>query len=201
MANHTDAVLNAHQTVIEMFEERDKPHIANELRKYGRLEIKEILKTRNIFVFDVGTELRIVYCLESKFKLPEIKKYFEPNDEDNDDPFHFDSYILVLKDKPSTNNFKALHEIGNSLQIFELRELQFNIAKHVLVPKHRLIPSNDDSIPIIFQKLGIKSRSQLPVILKSDPMAKFLNAKTGDLVEITRYSPTSGEHTFYRICV
>lgn len=176
-----------------MFEARDKQDIANELRKIGTIEIDLILRNRNVFTLDVDPKLRIIYCLEPKMKAPEIKRMVEES--------NFDNYIIVIREKISANNTKSFQEINKPIQIFEIRELQFNISTHALVPKHRLIESTNESINAIFQRLGIKSRSQLPVILRTDPMAKFLNAKSGDLIEIVRYSPTSGEHIFYRICV
>lgn len=193
MSNNTESVLNSFKTIVEMFEARDKHDIATELRKIGTPEIEVILKNRNMFTLDVEGKLRIIYCLEPKMKAPDIKRMIEDS--------NYDNYIIVIREKISANNTKSFQEVNKPIQIFEIRELQFNISTHALVPKHRLIEANNDTINAIFQRLGIKSRSQLPVILRNDPMAKFLNAKTGDLIEITRYSPTSGEHVFYRICV
>ena len=40
------------------------------------------------------------------------------------------------------------------------------------------------------------------VILKnSDPIAKWLGLKSGDIVEIDRYNPNSGLTKYYRACV
>ncbi len=66
-------------------------------------------------------------------------------------------------------------KIPSDYQVFQLRQLLFNISRHMLVPKHELI--NEDN--------G-QSRTQLPIILKTDPMAKYLYAKVGNLVRVTQ---------------
>jgi DNA-directed RNA polymerase I, II, and III subunit RPABC1 len=51
------------------------------------------------------------------------------------------------------------------------------------------------------EKFMIKSKFQLPIILKTDAMAKYLGLKNGDIIKITRVSPTAGEYVVYRCCV
>lgn len=188
--NNKELVCKSIQIIREMFQARDLPEIAASLECYGDQEIENILKSKNHFNIDVDETLRIVFYLQSRFKSSDVKtRYF-----DNED---FEHYILVLKEKNPTS-VKSLSK--DNLQIFDLKDLQFNISTHHLVPKHRLI-RNQPEIDRIYNELIINSRTKLPSILKTDPQAKFLNAKPGDLIEVTRYSPTSGEHIFYRICV
>ena len=42
---------------------------------------------------------------------------------------------------------------------------------------------------------------QLPLILKSDPMSRYLGLKNGDIIKITRNSQSSGEYIVYRCCM
>ena len=44
------------------------------------------------------------------------------------------------------------------------------------------------------------SKDLLPVILRTDPMAKILRLCPGDICEITRNSERCGEYKYYRIC-
>jgi len=74
----------------------------------------------------------------------------------------------------------------------------FNIFAHVLVPKHEIVPSGER------QKLLNEYRIQpfqLPRLRASDPGAKAIGAKPGDIVRILRTSPTAGKYTSYRYVV
>ena len=41
---------------------------------------------------------------------------------------------------------------------------------------------------------------QLPIILRTDPIAKRLRLAPGDICEITRITESSGEILYYRVC-
>jgi len=74
----------------------------------------------------------------------------------------------------------------------------FNIFDHTLVPKHEIITDEEK------QKLLTQYRIQpyqLPQIKSSDPAARAIGAKPGDILRITRKSPTSGEYTLFRYVV
>ena len=77
-----------------------------------------------------------------------------------------------------------------------LKEL--DITKHELVPKHTLL--SDKEKEELLKKYGIMLR-QLPRMLQSDPLAKLLNCKIGDVVKIIRMSETAGEAEYYRVVV
>ena len=42
---------------------------------------------------------------------------------------------------------------------------------------------------------------QLPKILVQDPAIQLLGAKIGDVIKITRDSPTAGAYVMYRYCI
>jgi DNA-directed RNA polymerase subunit H len=73
-----------------------------------------------------------------------------------------------------------------------------DITKHELVPKHELLTEQEKEQ--LLKQYGITLK-QLPRILQSDPMAKVLNAKVGDVIKITRKSETAGESVYYRVVV
>jgi DNA-directed RNA polymerase I, II, and III subunit RPABC1 len=146
-------------------------------------------------LFDIiMDQIRIIYYLPSKFKWSEIKKAFD------DDDTQYNLVILVVKEKVSQNNLKLIQGQGLNIQIFEIKELQFNISKHVLVPKHELV-KDEQEVKSIVERYSIKSKYQLPHILKTDPMSRYLGLKSGDVVKITRTSPTAGEYIIYRCCL
>lgn len=72
---------------------------------------------------------------------------------------------------------------------------KFDATKHELVPKHEKISEKDKKE--LFDKY-IADPKNLPRMLKSDPAIEHLNPKEGDIIKITRKSPTAGETVFYR---
>lgn len=74
----------------------------------------------------------------------------------------------------------------------------FNIFEHVFVPKHEIVGAEER------EKLLNKYRVQpyqLPRLRASDPAAKAIDAKPGDIVRIIRDSQTAGKYTSYRYVV
>ena len=69
---------------------------------------------------------------------------------------------------------------------------------HVSVPKHVCIRNNNVKNEI-FEKTNTTSE-KLPIILRTDPVAKLLRMAPGDICEITRKSERCGVYKFYRIC-
>jgi DNA-directed RNA polymerase I, II, and III subunit RPABC1 len=85
------------------------------------------------------------------------------------------------------------------LQFFHLSELQFNPTKHQLVPQHRKLSPEETTE--IMTKYLIKSKLHMPIILKTDVIAKWHGLKQGDVVEIIRYNENSGKSYYYRCCI
>ncbi|KYH41618.1 MAG: DNA-directed RNA polymerase subunit H [Candidatus Bathyarchaeota archaeon B26-2] len=74
----------------------------------------------------------------------------------------------------------------------------FNIFDHDLVPKHEIIPREEAEK--LLKKYRINPYN-LPHIKASDPIAILIGAKPGDIVKITRRSPTAGFFVSYRYVV
>jgi len=73
-----------------------------------------------------------------------------------------------------------------------------DILRHELVPKHELLSDHDAQE--LLQRYAI-APEQLPKILFKDPCTKALGAKPGQIIKITRRSPTAGIATAYRLVV
>ena len=110
--------------------------------------------------------------------------------------------ILVLGDSPGQTVEKVVNSkivsSGYFIQLFLMKNLVFNITKHIAVPKHRLLSS--DEAKQLMQNLKLKNKQQLPIILKNDPIAKYYGMHSGDICEIKRYSITAGNYIAYRYC-
>jgi len=73
-----------------------------------------------------------------------------------------------------------------------------NVLNHELVPKHALL-SREEAKKIL-RRLGLR-KSELPWIYSTDPVARALGAKPGDVIMVIRKSPTAGEAVAFRVVV
>ena len=74
----------------------------------------------------------------------------------------------------------------------------FDVLKHELVPRHEILPAKDAKD--LMAKFSARPE-QLPRILESDPAARAIGAKAGQVLKITRKSPTAGEAIAFRVVV
>ena len=88
---------------------------------------------------------------------------------------------------------------GLRLSFFYMDSFQMNPLDHFLVPPHTLVPK--DQHEALMKTLYITQKSQFPFIrYHEDPITRVIGAVPGDIIKITRPSPTSGEYIVYRIC-
>jgi len=77
--------------------------------------------------------------------------------------------------------------------------VKFDVFTHSFVPKHEKI--EEDQIEPILKRYNITKR-QLPKIHKNDAVVKALgDIEVGDVIKITRQSPTMGVVEFFRVVV
>ena len=109
--------------------------------------------------------------------------------------------ILVLRNKNTATVKSLMSEAasrGARLEIFSLVELQYNPARHHLVPRHAKVAKAAEQS--VLSRYKLQNRFQLPLILQGDAMARYLGLQHGDLVRVDRPSPTAGSAVIYRVC-
>ena len=72
------------------------------------------------------------------------------------------------------------------------------ISNHIYQPKHEIIPKREAEE--VMRKFNARP-SQLPYIMTSDKAIEDLDVRPGDIIKITRKSPTAGESVYYRYVV
>lgn len=157
------------------------------------LELSSIFLSTNPSSVVVNNAVRIFY-----FNISQYKKHLKAfKFEEEDIPLH----LVIFTEKPNHTVLKgnaAYKQTNIKCQIFHIGEVLVNITKHHLVPKHEVLNKAEEQ-HILAQYMATKV--QLPWILKTDPVAKFLGLESGNIVKITHTSITNGEYISYRTCV
>ena len=75
---------------------------------------------------------------------------------------------------------------------------------HILVPDHIYVPTHEimskKDAEEVLKKFNCKP-TEMPLIFANDPAILKLGVKPGDMIKITRKSPTAGESIYYRYVV
>lgn len=72
------------------------------------------------------------------------------------------------------------------------------ITNHAYQPKHEIL--SKEMAEEVLRKFNAKP-SQLPYITTTDKGIEDLEVRPGDIIKITRKSPTAGESVYYRYVV
>ena len=92
--------------------------------------------------------------------------------------------VIVYKDSATPIAKKVVEDSKEIIiELFNEDELQYNITKHYLVPKHELLFKKKSKECEQFKK---KYSDKFPIILKSDPVSRFYGYEKGDIIKITR---------------
>jgi DNA-directed RNA polymerase subunit H (RpoH/RPB5) len=110
--------------------------------------------------------------------------------------------IIVALSPPSDNVRKTIKNLAKDrVQLFHIRELQFDITTHRMAVPHRILEKEEER-NAVFKKYNItKPELQLPKIDSQDTMARWVGAVPGDVLEVIRHSDVAGRGTYYRYCV
>ena len=198
MASVGAQVVRAFATLREMLE--DRGFGCASLESVSDLQLRELVLRSPVFSLDLdlttergegddaNVHFRILFHLLPKIKVADVARRFHGSDNN----------IMVVRDKMTPSSQKGLKDVPHEL--FELRELQYNVTRHSLVPRHDIVTDGGEEAGIL-RDHGLKAKTQLPLISRADPVARYLGLRPGQLVRVTRISRTSGECVAYRCCV
>lgn len=157
----------AYQIIEEMFEERG-------------YEIIEQDDERILANKDSKNQIcAFIPKVMSKFNVEKIQEYISMLKKM--DVWHC---LIVYKDTATPIAKKVVEESKDIvIELFNEDELQYNITKHFLVPKHELVYKKKSKECEEFKK---KYSDKFPIILKSDPVSRFYGYNKGDIIKITR---------------
>jgi len=150
-------------------------------------------------MFNIGGVL-IIFSEKGRMTENILQSYITFAEENN----YTHGTIVVSLVEPSENVLAFVRDHNNDtkkpiFQVFEIRRLQFDITTHRRFPPHRII--SKDELAALEKKFNVTDpKKQLPWIDSEDPGAKWIGARSGDVVEIQRFSESAGDSTYYRYC-
>ncbi len=176
----------------ETIEER-KAHILMGLRGYKLVKKKRQKEGTGFTVKTAEGKKMLVFCWPTQGTvgvniINQVKKVMKEAKTEKGIVITGGRYTQAAK----TNARKA------SIELIPRIFPSFNIFEHALVPKHEIIGTAER------EKMLSEYRVhpyQLPRLKASDPAVKAIGAKPGDIVRITRDSPTAGKYVSYRYVV
>jgi DNA-directed RNA polymerase I, II, and III subunit RPABC1 len=98
--------------------------------------------------------------------------------------------IIVYKNNVTSAVKNIKHNFqGMRIELFSQEELQYNITTHKYQPKFEILNAKDSER---FKKIY---DTKFPIMLKTDPIARFYGYQKGDVVKVTR----KNGYVMYRI--
>jgi len=142
--------------------------------------------------YHLGTKLRHNYIHDYIDDLFNLEEILDTNDD----------LIIISKDKVNDSQTKLMRTLfikdNIFFTIFNLKQLQFNILEHTLVPPHTIL--NKKEVDEIKIKFNINNDKQFPEISRFDRVAMAIGIRPGQVCKILRPSKTAIETKYYRLC-
>lgn len=148
-------------------------------------KIVDILKNRNytfidendqyILMKDVDNKNILIFNINSSLTINVIKIILKCMIEND-----FNHSIVVYDGKITPSSNKIIKNSDLTIELFTHNEMSINIFNHKYYFPH--IKVDETTKQLLLAKYGTK----LPIILKSDPVIRYLNYKKGDIVKIIR---------------
>ena len=144
----------------------------------------------------------IIFSEKTRVTATEFKNFITFANENG----HSGGIIIVTPTKPSESILQLVRDYisdkeNQLVQIFFQSHLNFNISKHRKVPRHRLVTFEECQKKLEEDGKYVSNPKELPKIDSQDPMAKWIGARPGDVVEVVGMSGTSGDDLHYRYCL
>ncbi|KAK1412178.1 hypothetical protein QVD17_33202 [Tagetes erecta] len=104
--------------------------------------------------------------------------------------------IIVLGGKMNHFARSEFEQFEVKVEIFPITELFVNITKHVTMPKHEILTTEEKDQ--LLMKLNLAD-NQLPYMMESDAIARYYGLEKKQLIKITYNSEMTGSFVTYRI--
>ena len=187
----------------------DRGYIVDKYRKFSPVEATAAVTSFPSLSFKVSKEDEKYVCdvRYANITRQKLDKYFDDIEDENSE--NTEVIVMMIVPVADAHHMVALKQYMNLKESGEKRKLRVsffsvdtivvNPLKHVLVPKHQIVPPT--AHPELMSSLYITVKTKLPEIkFHVDPIARCIGAVPGDIVKITRPSSSAGESIMYRLC-
>lgn len=206
----TEAVYRSRITLFKVLEARGYNTQAysklgiNELRVFTTTNYPENYAGLNMIISKKNETDRKCHIIYNHAKMNQFKRIVDQIDNLNLNP-ETDELIYMIQESANdkVHSPVAAHMWSTKklrVSFFCVYEIVVNPLEHELVPRHEPVPQEE--VPELLKRLRVNEKTQLPLIrYHTDPIGRLLGLVPGDIVKITRPSPSSGEYVVYRVCV
>jgi len=146
-------------------------------QRFYKLKSHDENTNSSIYISPTNTQIKIYFSPFPKFNTEAQKEILSNTTEE------IKHFIIVYKEITAiAKTGQNISQLGFIIELFSIKELQYNPTKHRLVPKHTLV--DKEKIP---QNFNVKC---FPILLKTDPIARFYGFQKDDIVSIHRFDQT-----------
>ena len=107
-------------------------------------------------------------------------------------------YKYIIVENINQKSEKIIYSYKTPCEIFKFSELMINIVDHIFVPIHIVL--NEEAGKAVLEAYCAKKKD-MPLILTTDPIARYYNMQPGEICKIIRPSVMTCDAPFYRIVV
>ncbi len=205
-SNKILSVYNSRNTLVEILTE--KGYKTDDYSTFSINEVDAMYKNTQLdMLLTHSTNNRKIY-IKYYLKAKQIKR---PDLDDIIEDLYFienvltkeDCLIIVTEDEPNDTivakiNYLYEHD-GIFIVIHNIKRLQYNILKHTLVPKAKILSTAE--VETLKQKFNLMSVKQLPEVSRFDPQSLAICLRPGEVCKYDRKSATALSTEYYRVCV
>jgi DNA-directed RNA polymerase subunit H (RpoH/RPB5) len=142
--------------------------------------------------------IRVVYYLGKGIRDSHIRNFIEETELTPEQEM-----IVVLVTNPNDTIRKFQEYIYHTENLFVnvmyIRNLQFNILEHSLVPKHIIL--SEEEKKKVCEQYSITNYNQFPEISRFDPVSEAIGLQPDTLCRIIRNSKTAIQSEYFRMCI
>ena len=113
-----------------------------------------------------------------------------------------DDLIIISKDKTNQTIKDLIEQLfikdKKFVNIYNFHDYLFNVLEHEMQPKFRIL--SEEEKQKIMKQYNITKDKEFPDISRFDPVSQAMGVRPGEVMEITRSSPTAVKSVYFRIC-